>query len=177
MDMENMATMNTMNQHEQREFLGGPATVNRRLNSGNLNGPHQPPSSDRWTPSPNFQEFPSHLRPPREVQLFDPENPKGVLLRHEPKDDEGANLIEGTNVAATTRGVTDGEFVQVENPNGVVGWVKSEYIKNLPPKPSQGGSRSRKYKNKISKKRSRSVHKRRRNNRSKTSRNVRRRVR
>jgi len=40
-----------------------------------------------------------------------------------------------------------------------------------------GGSRSRKYKNKISKKRSRSVHKRRRNNRVKTSRNIRRRVR
>jgi hypothetical protein len=44
-------------------------------------------------------------------------------------------------------------------------------------KKMNAGSRSRKYKNKISKKRSRSVHKRRRNNRSKTSRNVRHRVR
>jgi len=53
------------------------------------------------------------------------------------------------------------------------------FISSIGPKfPNfQGGSRSRKYKNKISKKRSRAAHKRRRNNRSKTSRNVRRRVR
>jgi hypothetical protein len=155
------------------EFKSGPVTVNRDLDSGNLNDPH----SDRWTPNPNFYEFPSHIRSTHKVALFDSENPKGVLLRHEPKDDEGANLIEGTNVVVTTRGVTYGEFVQVQNQDGVVGWVKSKYIKELPQKMSQGGSRSRKYKNKISKKRSRSVHKRRRNNRSKTSRNVRRRVR
>ena len=51
------------------------------------------------------------------------------------------------------------------------------FISGKGPKFLKGGSRSRKYKNKISKKRSRAVHKRRRNNRSKTSRNVRRRVR
>lgn len=134
--------------------------------------PAQPPH-DKWATNPNYVPVMPHIPVRRTVRLVDPFDERGVWLRHEPTEEKGKNSFTTPETEVTTTDVKDGDFVQVQTKGGVNGWVKSKYIHEL----SKGGSRSRKYKNKISKKRSRAAHKRRRNNRSKTSRNVRRRVR